>query len=116
MQLGAQDALLRLEDKKITKKKTRANLDRCIQIAKLKYKQHVEDNFKGNDVCNIWQVIKNITDYKHTDNVSLVDDSFPDQLNTFFAHFEDSSYKGTSISIDVTENGQLFILMVFQAM
>lgn len=51
--------------------------------------KRLEDDFGDDNHCSMWK--------KHQDNHShafSIDTSLPDQLNSFFAHFEDNSNKG----------------------
>ncbi len=89
--LRVRDAALRSRDRE-EYGRARANLHRGITQAKREYKQRIEDNFNKNNPHAMWQGVRNITDYKQSNShPTSTDPSLPDQLNTFFTRFEDSS-------------------------
>ena len=73
-------------------RKSRYELRRAIRSAKSQYREKVESNFQGSNTRNMWTGLRAITDYKEkTSSAVLTSASFPDELNTFYARFENTS-------------------------
>ena len=94
----ARDTAFRSGDREAYSR-ARAALKRGIKNAKEQYNKRIEDNFRDNNSRTMWQGIRNLTDYKQTPGTPpLTDPTLPDQLNAFFARFENNN-AGPAINI-----------------
>ncbi|XP_073772589.1 uncharacterized protein [Danio rerio] len=69
----------------------RANLKTGIRGAKLKYKHKIEGYLHSNNSRQVWQGIQNITNYRPNPRSVGVDNTLAEELNCFFARFEQQS-------------------------
>jgi hypothetical protein len=73
-------------------KKSRYALRRTIKQAKHQYRTKIESYYTGIDASWMWKGLQNITDYKGKHSRELPSDtSLPDELNNFYARFEESN-------------------------
>ncbi len=71
------------------RKQASYDLGRSIKAAKRQYKNKVEEQFNNNNPRSMWQGINNITGFKGNKPATVnIAASLPDELNTFYAHFE----------------------------
>ncbi len=71
------------------RKQASYDLRRSIKAAKRQYKNKVEEQFNNNNPRSMWQGINNITGFKGNKPATVnIAASLPDELNTFYAHFE----------------------------
>ncbi len=71
------------------RKQASYDLRRSIKAAKRQYKNKVEEQFNTNNARSMWQGINNITGFKGNKPATVnIAASLPDELNTFYAHFE----------------------------
>ena len=98
----------RSEVKKIDK-----SIKKAIRSAKLIYKNKLEDHlFKSNDSKTVWNCLKTITGFgdKKDVNVQNVNKQYLNEMNSFFARFEDKDNVGRECQIyDVTNEENVVI-------
>ncbi len=70
--------------------KSRYVLRRAISSAKKLYRDKVESNYQGSNTRNMWAELRTITDYKTKTSSAIMYASLPDELNTFYACFENN--------------------------
>ncbi|KAK3569826.1 hypothetical protein QTP86_005843 [Hemibagrus guttatus] len=65
------------------------NVRKAVKEAKQRYRRKLESQLQKSDSRSLWQGLKTLTDYKApTSNMSNVDVSLADELNTFYARLE----------------------------
>ncbi|XP_034448676.1 uncharacterized protein LOC117766073 [Hippoglossus hippoglossus] len=70
-------------------RKSRYTLRSVIRSAKRHYRDKVESHYQGSNTRNMRAGLKTISDYKRkTSSAEVVSASLPEELNTFYAHFE----------------------------
>jgi hypothetical protein len=73
-------------------KKLRYALRRTIKHARGQYRIKIESYYTGSDASWMWQGLKTITVYKGKPRCELPsDNSLPEEINVFYAHFEASN-------------------------
>eukprot|EP00064_Thunnus_orientalis_P001656 superscaffoldBa00000114_g1659 len=84
----------------------RARLKAGIKEAKQRHEQRLERNLNTNNTKDTWQAIKNITGYKSSSAPIMCEATLPDELNSFYAHFDilnkESGVKSTPPPEDLT--------------
>ncbi len=71
------------------RKQASYDLRKSIKATKRQYKNKVEEQFNTNNASSLWQGINNITGFKgNKPAIVNIAASVPDELNTFYAHFE----------------------------
>ncbi|KAM3870182.1 zona pellucida sperm-binding protein 3-like [Diretmus argenteus] len=66
----------------------RANLKKGIRKAKADYKSKIEDCLQSNNTRKVWQGIQHMTNFKPSKPMADGDASTAEELNSFFARFE----------------------------
>ncbi|KAF7711966.1 hypothetical protein HF521_000977 [Silurus meridionalis] len=88
--------------------RARSNLKRGIRKAKLTFKRHIEEHFHNSDPRRMWKGIQSITDYKPT--AQPTSSAFqPNELNHFFARFDQSTGHFTPTTDSATAYSPLSI-------
>lgn len=107
--LKARDVAYRSGDR-LAYSRARKELKKGIQLAKLRYKQRIEEHFNNNNPRNMWRGIRTIMDYKHSDRQVSQDPTLPDTLNSFFARFDSLSSRETVYLPQPEEQHQPLVL------
>jgi len=74
-------------------KQARYELQKSIRAAKRAYTQRLENCYRENNTRRMWQGIQTVTNYrKNANNRTVIQDSFlPDNLNEFYARFDQNN-------------------------
>ena len=80
------------------------SIKKSVWAAKMKYKEKLEDCFKSNDSKETWSCLKTITGYSDKKAVYVENVNIPylNDMNSFFARFEDKDGSGVSGSVSDT--------------
>lgn len=87
--LTARDRVFRSGDRALYTT-ARADLRRGIRLAKLAYKDKIEDLVLNNNPRSVWQGLQHFTNYKGSQKAATSTNgaSLAEELNNFFARFE----------------------------
>ena len=85
----------------ISKKRAQYELDREIKKGKKEYKEKLERKFESGDANAVWQGVKTITDYKQKALSSSEDPTLPDQLNKFYARFDEANNNPVTVPLHI---------------
>ena len=78
-------------DDKVGKKQAQYALEKEIKKGRKAYKDKLERKFQSGEANAVWQGIKTITDYKQKPASSSDDPTLPNQLNKFYARFDEAN-------------------------
>ena len=81
-------------------KRAKYVLEREIRRAKTEYRRKLEQKFASGDTRAVWQGLQAITDYKQRPAALSDDPTLPDQLNHFYARFDQQNSTPERHSVD----------------
>ena len=91
------------EDIKNVQKKVKERIKEC----RAQYKEKLEENFKSNDMKEVWKGLKTIVGYsKKEGSIHISNGNYVNELNTFYARFDCHNFSEniTSLINDISRD------------